>query len=375
MLRLFLLILLLAAPAAASPEPFAPVPSIAARTWLLLDLQSQQIITERGAQERIEPASLTKLMTAYVVFEALRQKELTLGSEMHVTTPAWKMPGSRMFLERDSLVAVEQLLRGMIVVSANDATLTLANGLAGSEDAFVERMNAQAKRLGMTGTHFTNSTGLPDPQHYSTTYDLAVLASAVMRDFPQYLGIYVLREYTYNGITQPNRNVLLARDPRVDGLKTGFTEDAGYCLIATARRDERRLMAIVTGADSENARASEAQRLLNYGFQHYETVRLYQQGAEIAQLPVWKGSEKRLRAGMERDLFLAVPRGQGDRLKATLTSQQPLLAPLSRLQRVGTLRVTFDGKPVGEYPVVALESVGVANVFVRAWDSLRLLFN
>jgi D-alanyl-D-alanine carboxypeptidase (penicillin-binding protein 5/6) len=305
----------------------------------------------------------------------LRQKELTLGSEMHVTTPAWKMPGSRMFLERDSLVAVEQLLRGMIVVSANDATLTLANGLAGSEDAFVERMNAQAKRLGMTGTHFTNSTGLPDPQHYSTTYDLAVLASAVMRDFPQYLGIYVLREYTYNGITQPNRNVLLARDPRVDGLKTGFTEDAGYCLIATARRDERRLMAIVTGADSENARASEAQRLLNYGFQHYETVRLYQQGAEIAQLPVWKGSEKRLRAGMERDLFLAVPRGQGDRLKATLTSQQPLLAPLSRLQRVGTLRVTFDGKPVGEYPVVALESVGVANVFVRAWDSLRLLFN
>jgi D-alanyl-D-alanine carboxypeptidase (penicillin-binding protein 5/6) len=373
--RLFLLILLLAAPAAARPEPFAPVPSIAARTWLLLDLQSQQIITERGAQERIEPASLTKLMTAYVVFEALRQKELTLGSEMHVTTPAWKMPGSRMFLERDSLVAVEQLLRGMIVVSANDATLTLANGLAGSEDAFVERMNAQAKRLGMTGTHFTNSTGLPDPQHYSTTYDLAVLASAVMRDFPQYLGIYVLREYTYNGITQPNRNVLLARDPRVDGLKTGFTEDAGYCLIATARRDERRLMAIVTGADSENVRASEAQRLLNYGFQHYETVRLYQQGAEIAQLPVWKGSEKRLRAGMERDLFLAVPRGQGDRLKATLTSQQPLLAPLSRLQRVGTLRVTFDGKPVGEYPVVALESVGVANVFVRAWDSLRLLFN
>jgi D-alanyl-D-alanine carboxypeptidase (penicillin-binding protein 5/6) len=374
MLRLFLLIVLLAA-ATARPESFAPVPPIAAKTWLLLDLQSQQIITERGAQERIEPASLTKLMTAYVVFEALRQKELTLGRELHVTSQAWKMPGSRMFLEPDTLVPVEQLLRGMIVVSANDATMTLANGVAGSEEVFVERMNAQAKRLGMAGTRFANATGLSDPQHYSTTYDLAVLANAVVRDFPQYVGLYVLREYTYNGITQPNRNALLARDPRVDGLKTGFTENAGYCLIATARRDERRLMAIVTGADSENARASEAQRLLNYGFQHYETVRLYQQGAEVAQLPVWKGSEKRLRAGMERDLFLSVPRGQGNRLKATLTSQQPLLAPLSRSQRVGTLRVTFDGKPVGEYPVVALESISVANVFVRAWDSLRLLFN
>jgi D-alanyl-D-alanine carboxypeptidase (penicillin-binding protein 5/6) len=374
MLRLFLLIVLLAA-ATARPESFAPVPPIAAKTWLLLDLQSQQIITERGAQERIEPASLTKLMTAYVVFEALRQKELTLGRELHVTSQAWKMPGSRMFLEPDTLVPVEQLLRGMIVVSANDATMTLANGVAGSEEVFVERMNAQAKRLGMAGTRFANATGLSDPQHYSTTYDLAVLANAVVRDFPQYVGLYVLREYTYNGITQPNRNALLARDPRVDGLKTGFTENAGYCLIATARRDERRLMAIVTGADSENARASEAQRLLNYGFQHYETVRLYQQGAEVAQLPVWKGSQKRLRAGMERDLFLSVPRGQGNRLKATLTSQQPLLAPLSRSQRVGTLRVTFDGKPVGEYPVVALETISVANVFVRAWDSLRLLFN
>jgi D-alanyl-D-alanine carboxypeptidase (penicillin-binding protein 5/6) len=374
MLRLFLLIVLLAA-ATARPESFAPVPPIAAKTWLLLDLQSQQIITERGAQERIEPASLTKLMTAYVVFEALRQKELTLGRELHVTSQAWKMPGSRMFLEPDTLVPVEQLLRGMIVVSANDATMTLANGVAGSEEVFVERMNAQAKRLGMAGTRFANATGLSDPQHYSTTYDLAVLANAVVRDFPQYVGLYVLREYSYNGITQPNRNTLLARDPRVDGLKTGFTENAGYCLIATARRDERRLMAIVTGADSENARASEAQRLLNYGFQHYETVRLYQQGAEVAQLPVWKGSEKRLRAGMERDLFLSVPRGQGNRLKATLTSQQPLLAPLSRSQRVGTLRVTFDGKPVGEYPVVALETISVANVFVRAWDSLRLLFN
>jgi D-alanyl-D-alanine carboxypeptidase (penicillin-binding protein 5/6) len=263
----------------------------------------------------------------------------------------------------------------MIVVSANDATVTLAHGIAGSEEAFVERMNVQAKRLGMTGSRFANATGLPDPQHYSTTYDLAVLANALIRDFPQYLGLYVLREFTFNGITQPNRNSLLGWDPRVDGLKTGYTENAGYCLIATARRDARRLLAIVTGAESEKARATEAQRLLNYGFQHYETVQLYAQGAEVAQLPVWKGSQKRLKAGMERDLFLSVPRGQGDRLKATLTSQQPLLAPISRLQRVGVLRITFDGKPVGEYPVVALEAVSVANMLVRAWDSLRLLFD
>jgi serine-type D-Ala-D-Ala carboxypeptidase (penicillin-binding protein 5/6) len=374
MLRVLLLILLWAA-TAARPDPLVPAPAIAAKTWLLLDLQSQQIVAERAAQARIEPASLTKLMTAYVVFEALRQKEVSLSREVHVTTAAWKMPGSRMFLEADTLVPVEQLLRGMIVVSANDATIALAHGIAGSEEAFVDRMNAQAKRLGMAGSRFANATGLSDPQHYSTTYDLAVLANALIRDFPQYLGLYVLREFTFNGITQPNRNSLLGWDPRVDGLKTGYTENAGYCLIATARRDARRLLAIVTGAESEKARATEAQRLLNYGFQHYETLQLYAQGAEVAQLPVWKGSQKRLKAGMERDLFLSVPRGQGDRLKATLTSQQPLLAPISRLQRVGVLRITFDGKPVGEYPVVALEAVSVANMLIRAWDSLRLLFD
>ena len=247
MLRVLLLILLWAA-TAARPDPLVPVPAIAAKTWLLLDLQSQQIVAERAAQARVEPASLTKLMTAYVVFEALRQKEVSLSRELYVTTAAWKMPGSRMFLEVDTLVPVEQLLRGMIVVSANDATVALAHGIAGSEEAFVERMNAQAKRLGMTGSRFANATGLSDPQHYSTTYDLAVLANALIRDFPQYLGLYVLREFTFNGITQPNRNSLLGWDPRVDGLKTGYTENAGYCLIATARRDVRRLLAIVTGA-------------------------------------------------------------------------------------------------------------------------------
>jgi D-alanyl-D-alanine carboxypeptidase (penicillin-binding protein 5/6) len=374
MSRALLLVLLLAA-GAAPAEPLAPLPSVAARTWLLLDLQSQQIIAQRDAQQRIEPASLAKLMTAYVVFEALRQKELTLDRELRVSVAASKVPGARMFLEANAQVPVEQLLRGMTVISANDATLTLAEGIAGSEEAFVARMNAQAQRLRMKDTRFANATGLSHPQQYTTAYDLAVLANALLREFPQYLGFFVLREYSFGGVSQPNRNALLARDPRVDGLATGYGEDAGYCMIATARSNERRLLALVTGTQSESLRASEAQRLLNYGFQHYETVRLYAQGSEIAQVPVWKGSAKRLKAGVGQDVLLSVPRGTGDRLKATFTSRQPLLAPVSREQPVGVLRVSFDGKPVGEYPVVALEAVGVANVFIRAWDSLRLLFD
>lgn len=374
MLRALLLVLLLAA-GAARPDPFAPVPSTAARTWLLVDLQSQQIIAQRDAELRLEPASLTKLMTAYVLFEGLRQKELTLTRELRVSTQAWQMPGARMFLEPDALVPVELLLRGMTVISANDAALALAEGLAGSEAAFVARMNAQAQRLGMKATRFANATGLSHPQQYSTTYDLAVLANALLREFPQYLGFFVLREFSWGGVTQPNRNALLARDPRVDGLATGYTDDAGWCMIASARSGERRMLAVVTGTQSESLRASEAQRLLNYGFQHYETVRLYAQGSEIAQVPVWKGSAKRLKAGVAQDVLLSVPRGSGDRLKASFTSRQPLLAPVSREQPVGVLRVSFDGKPVGEYPVVALEAVGAANIFIRAWDSLRLLFD
>ncbi len=364
-----------AQPALAALPAAAPLPSIEARAWLLLDLQSRQVIASERADERVEPASLTKLMSAYVVFEALRQKQLTLDQRLPVSVKAWKMPGSRMFLEPNATPSVEEMLHGLIVVSGNDATIALAEGVAGSEEEFVRRMNAQAQRLGLTGTRFTNATGLSDPHHYSTAGDLARLAEAVVRDFPAFLPLHGLRTFTYNGITQPNRNVLLGRDPRVDGLKTGHTENAGYCLIATARSAGRHLLAVVMGTASENARAIQAQRLLNYGFQHYQTVRLYPQGATVAELPVWKGSASRLKAGLDQDLYVSVPRGRSDLLKATLTSLQPLLAPVSRQQRVGMLRLAFDGQPLGEYPVVALESVSVANIFVRIWDGLRLLFN
>jgi D-alanyl-D-alanine carboxypeptidase (penicillin-binding protein 5/6) len=235
-------------------------------------------------------------------------------------------------------------------------------------------MNEEAARLGLTHTRFANATGLPDPRHYSTAADLAQLALAVISDFPEYFPLYALKEYTYNRITQRNRNELLFRDPFVDGIKTGYTEAAGYCLIATAKRADRRLLAVVTGTASEGARAMEAQKLLNYGFQYYETLNLYPGGTAVAEIPVWKGSEKRLKAGFVQDFFVSVPKGQRSLLKIELESMQPLIAPVSPQQPVGVLRVSYDGQPYGEFPVVALERVGVANMFVRAWDSLRLLF-
>ncbi len=374
MLHVFLfLCLALCLSEARAQTPVSP-PSLDARTWLLMDLQSQQVIAERGGSARIEPASLTKLMSAYVLFDALRQKEMALDQDVRISEKAWKMPGSRMFLEARTWVSVDQLLRGLIVVSANDATVALAEALSGSEEKFVERMNTQARRLGLSATHFADSTGLSHPQHYSTALDLAKLAAALIRDYPRYLPLYQLREFTYKDITQGNRNVLLGRDPRVDGLKTGYTENAGYCIVATARRESRHVLAVVTGAASESTRAAEAQKLINYALQHYETPRVYARGETISELPVWKGSQKRLKAGAERDVYVSVPRGRADAIKASLTSRQPLLAPLAQGQRVGALRVDFDGTRVAEYPVVALENVGVANLFVRTWDSLRLLF-
>jgi len=365
------------APNQAPPPTYAPpppVPPIAARAWLLLDYRTRHVIAGQNADERVEPASLTKLMSAYLVFTALKRNQLSLSQTLSVSTRALKMSGSRMFIEPDKPVTVDELLHGMIVQSGNDATMTLAEGIAGSEEAFVQRMNEQAARLGLAHTRFANATGLPDSHHYSTAADLAQLALAIISDFPEYFPLYALKEYTYNRITQRNRNELLFRDPFVDGIKTGYTEAAGYCLIATAKRDDRRLLAVVTGTASEGARAMEAQKLLNYGFQYYETLNLYPGGTAVAEIPVWKGSEKRLRAGFVQDFFVSVPKGQRSLLKVELESMQPLIAPVSPQQPVGVLRITYDGKPYGEFPVVALERVGVANMFVRAWDSLRLLF-
>ena len=357
-----------------SQPAFAQVPALSSKSYLLVDFQSRQILAARNPDERVEPASLTKLLTAYVVFDALRQKRITLAQPFGVSEKAWHAPGSRMFLTVAESVSVEELLNGMIVQSGNDAAITLAEGVAGSEDAFVETMNREAARLGMKNSHFTNATGLPNSQHYSTASDLATLSRAIIDEFPQYFPMYKVREYRHNNITQYNRNRLLGRDPFVDGMKTGYTESAGFCMIATALRNERRVIAVVLNAGSENSRAVEAQKLLNYGFEAFDTVKLYAGGQPIHALPVWKGNSNELQAGLPNDYFITLPKGFSERLKATMESMQPLMAPIRVGDRVGTLKLTFDGKPFAEQNVVALENVGIANLLIRSWHSLRLLY-
>ncbi len=357
---------------AAAPQP-PPAPVVAARGYIVVDFNSGQVLAQQNAGERMEPASLTKLMTAYLTFAAVRQNRLSLKQTLPVSERAWRAEGSRMFIQPNVPVGVEELIRGMIVQSGNDACIALAEGIAGSEEAFVASMNEQARKLGMKNTHFMNSTGLPDPQHYTTAGDLALLARAIIHDFPEFYPYYSIREYKYNNISQPNRNRLLWLDPTVDGVKTGHTESAGFCLIASGRRDARRLISVVLGTASESARASESQKLLNYGFQYYDTHLLYEKGQTVATLPVWKGNDNTLKAGVGQDLNISLPKGQYSFLKAVMTSKQPLLAPLSAGQVVGTIKLTVGGKPFAEYPLVALEDVPVANVFKRGWDSLKLL--
>jgi serine-type D-Ala-D-Ala carboxypeptidase (penicillin-binding protein 5/6) len=367
------LCLLLSLSGGAAAQTLQP-PPIAARSWLLMDVSSGQPIAGHNADERIEPASLTKLMTAYVAFAAIRQKTVALDQKVPVSVRAWRAGGSRMFIQPNKPVTVEELLHGVIVDSGNDACIALAEAIAGSEEMFVQLMNREAQRLGMSHTSFVNASGLPDPKHYSTASDLALLTSALIRDFPEYYKLYSVRQYRYNNITQHNRNRLLWLDPNVDGVKTGHTESAGYCLVASAHRGTRRLMSVVLGTSSETLRAQESQKLLNYGFQFFDSVRLYQKEHPISTLEVWKGSASRVRAGLLRDLFVTVPKGEGPKLKAELLSQQPLIAPIAAGQRIGTLHVTLDGKPLADYPVLALESVGIAGWFGRSWDSFRLWF-
>jgi len=352
-----------------------PPPTVAAKAWLLLDMSSGQLIASQAPNERFEPASLTKLMTAYIAFAAIKNKQLSLTQALPVSEKAWRAQGSRMFIDPKNPVTVEELLRGMIVQSGNDACIALAEAIAGSEESFAQLMNKEAARLGMKNTHFTNSSGLPDPQHYSSAGDLALLASALIRDFPEfYAQLYSMKEYRYNNITQHNRNRLLWLDPNVDGVKTGYTDNAGYCLIASAKRGPRRLLSVVLGTASDSVRAQESLKLLNYGFQFYESVRLYEKNQAVSTLEVWKGSENRLKAGFQTEMFVTLPRGQADKVKADFVSQQPLVAPISVGQRVGTLRVMVESGLVAEYPVVALDSVGIAGYFGRTWDTFRLWF-
>ena len=357
---------------AAAQNPPAPV--INAKSWMLLDVSSGQVLASQNAGERIEPASLTKLMTAYLAFSALKAKTITPEQTVPVSARAWKMGGSRMFIEPNKPVTVAELLRGMIVQSGNDACVALAELISGSEEAFAGAMNREAKRLGLKHTTFKNSTGWPDPEHLSTAEDLSILAGAIIRDFPDFYSLYSIKDYTYNNITQPNRNKLLWVDPNVDGMKTGFTDAAGYCLITSAKRGPRRLLSVLLGATSDNARATESQKLLNFGFLNYDSVRLYEKGQGVSQLEVWKGSARDIKVGFDRELYVTLPKGQADKVKATLVSQKPLIAPIALGQKIGSMKVSVDGREIAEVPVVALEAVAGAGVFGRAYDTVRLWF-
>ena len=364
-----LLCLFAAAAQAVTPQP----PSVVGRSWMVGDLSSGQLLAAHKPDERIEPASLTKIMTAYVVFQALRDKKLAPGQQVNVSERAWRASGSRMFIEPRRPVTVEELIRGMVVQSGNDACIALAEAIAGAEEVFVQMMNREAARLGLKNTSYVNSTGLPDPKHYTTAQDLYLLSAALIRDFPNdYAQYYSQKEFHYNNISQPNRNRLLWLDPSVDGVKTGHTEAAGYCLIASSNRGGRRLLSVLLGSTSESTRAQESQKLLNWGFQFFDSVKLHKGNELVKAIDVWKGDAEEVKAGFQGDIIVTVPKGDAEKLKAELLSQQPLVAPVTQGQRVGTLRVSYDGKQVAEYPLVALEAVGVAGIFGRTWDTLRL---
>ncbi len=376
-----------AATATAAPTEAAPVltplaqipggpvaPSVDAAAWTLVDMLSGQVLTSSNGDERREPASLTKLMTTYLVFQALKAKTIDLGQVVPVSENAWRTGGSRMFIEPRKPVTVDELIRGVIVQSGNDATVALAELIAGTTDAFVERMNREAAKLGLTGTHYADVNGLPNPQHYSTANDIAKLTVALIRDFPEYYPLFAIKEYRYNNITQSNRNRLLWSDPTVDGVKTGHTEAAGYCLVASAKRGERRLVAVVLGANTDAGRASESQKLLNWGFQSFDTVALYQSGKPITTLRVWKGAKKDVNAGFLAARYVTLPKGEAPNLALTLESKEPLIAPVLLSQPVGVVKVSLKGQPVAQFPLIALEDVPLASVFGRAVDTVRLWF-
>ena len=352
----------------------APPPNLAVKAYLLQDFNSGSIVAASKKDDRIEPASLTKIMTAYLSFDAIQHGHLKLDQTLPVSEKAWKVEGSKMFIDPKVAVTVDELLHGMIIQSGNDASITLAIGVAGSEEQFADMMNKQAAKLGMTGTHFMNATGLPDKEHYTTAQDLMTLATALIRDFPlEYKRLYSVKEYTYNKITQPNRNRLLWLDANVDGMKTGHTDNAGYCLIASAKHGESRLVSVVLGAANETMRATESQKLLNYGFQFFESTLVYKQAQTINTLRVYKGQDKTVAATINKDYYLSLPKGDYARVKASMTSQQPLIAPIKAGQTIGKITFVLDGKTINEQALVAAKTVDEAGFFGRIADSIRLM--
>lgn len=352
----------------------APPPSLAVKAYLLTDFNSGTIIATHKKDERVEPASLTKIMTAYVTFDAIQQGHLKLDQTLPVSEKAWKVEGSKMFIEPNKPVTVDELLHGMIIQSGNDASITLAEGVAGSEEQFAQMMNKQATKLGMTNTRYMNATGLPDKAHFTTASDLAILATALIRDFPlEYRRLYSVKEYSYNKITQPNRNRLLWLDANVDGMKTGHTESAGYCLISSAKRGDTRMISVLLGAVSEAMRASESQKLLNYGFQFYESTKVYKQNQTINTMRVFKGQDKIVSATISKDFYLTLPKGDYAKVKANMISQQPLIAPIKAGQTIGKISFTLNGKIINEQKLVAAKSVDEAGFVGRIIDSVKLM--
>lgn len=366
--------LLLIATVVAAQSPVPAPPPIGAESYILVDFHSQSAIAEQDSDARVEPASITKLMTSYLVFSEIRDGALSLSEEVVVSEKAWRTGGSRMFIEVGSRVSVEELLKGVIIQSGNDASVALAEHVAGSEEVFAGMMNDAADRLGMSATHYTNATGMPDPEQYTTARDISILATALIREFPDFYTWYSEREYTYNGIRQHNRNRLLWRDPSVDGLKTGHTESAGYCLVTSASRDGMRLISVVMGTDSEDARATASQSLLNYGFRFFETYQLYETGDEISTERVWKGRENNVAMGIGDDLYVTIPRGRYDALQARMEMDDTLTAPLSRGQALGRLVVSLDGEDLTQRDLIALEGVEESGIFGRLADGVRLWF-
>ncbi len=359
-----------------APQP----PEIAARNYLLLDVTANQVLAAKDIDAPVEQASLTKLMSAYLVFDALRAKKITLDQKLPVSVRAWKMPGSRMFIDPKMQVPVEDLIKGMIVQSGNDATMALAEGVGGTAENFVKLMNDQAQALGMKNTAYKNPEGLTEPGHVTTARDLSILATRLMKDFPEYMHYYATKHYAYPG-TPPsngnNRNALLFRDPTVDGLKTGHTAAAGYCLVATAKREfpnvgQRRLLSIVVGTASESARANESQKLLNWGYTAFDAVKLFDAGQPVATPAVWKGKQNTLKIGRPEAIVVTVPSGSAGKVTTQIVRQDPLVAPFTQGQSVGTLKVSLGEQQIAEVPLVALEPVEQAGIFGRAWDAIRL---
>jgi len=367
-----ILIAALFAHGAGAQVPAAP--EIGATSYVLMDFHSGELVAEKAPDLSVEPASITKLMTAYIAFGELAAGRLALDDQVQVSEKAWRTGGSRMFIEVNSSVSVEDLLKGIIIQSGNDASVALAEHIAGSEEVFAQMMNAEAERLGMNATHYENSTGLPHPDHLTSARDIALLARAMIAEFPQYYGWYSEPEFSYNGITQQNRNLLLRRDDSVDGLKTGHTESAGYCLATSAEREGMRLISVVMGTASEQARASASQALLNYGFRFFETFKLYSAGEQVATAPVWKGQADEVSLGLVGDVYTTVPRGRQDSLTAELNIPSYPVAPFERGQTLGSLVISFDGEPRIERALTVLESVAAAGWWGRTTDGLGLWF-